>query len=73
MRRNADQVLAEIDAGSRDGVKVGWNMTIGSGGQFVASLRIIEVDINRATGIVTLESGRNGLVEIGHRASAYAE
>ena len=69
VRRNNDQVLAEIDAGSRDGVKRGWVMTIGSGGNFVARLRIIEVDINRATGIVELEDEFDrGRVHIGHHA-----
>jgi len=55
VRRSSDQILAEIDAGSRDGVEIGWLMTIGHGGEFVARLRVISVDINRATGIVELE------------------
>lgn len=55
VRRTADQTLAEIDAGSRDGVKEGWVMTIGSNGAFMGNLRIISVDINRATGVVELE------------------
>jgi hypothetical protein len=54
--RSIDQVLAEIDAGSRDGVKVGWVMSVGRGGDFMGKLRIISVDINRATGVVSLES-----------------
>jgi hypothetical protein len=54
VRRNRDEVRAEIDAGSRDGVQVGWLMTIHDG-SFVARLRIIEVDINRSVGIVELE------------------
>ncbi len=71
VRRSQDQVLAEIDAGSRDGVKEGWVMTIGHGGGFIARLRIVNVDINRATGIVELEDQTaRGRVEVGHLAFA---
>jgi hypothetical protein len=65
--RRADRTFADIDVGSRDGVKEGNVLTIGHGGQFIARLRIVEVDINRSTGIVELEDefGR-GKVEIGH-------
>ncbi len=67
VRRNNEQVLAEIDAGSRDGVKVGWRMVIGSKGNFLARLRIIEVDISRATGVVELEdTATRGRVEPGN-------
>jgi hypothetical protein len=62
--------LVEIDAGSRDGVKEGWILTIGEGGTFLGKLRIIDVDINRSTGILTLESKDRGLVQIGNRAYA---
>jgi hypothetical protein len=71
VRRNEDQVLAEIDAGSRDGVKEGWVMTVGFGGTFIAKLRVISVDINRATGIVELEDEFNrGRVEVGQQVYA---
>ena len=72
VRRSGDgQVLAEIDAGARDGVKVGWKMTIGQGGTFIGNLRIISVDINRSTGIVTLENElERGLVQVGQRVMA---
>ncbi len=69
VRRNSDQVLAEIDAGSRDGVEVGWLMTIGHGGDFIGRLRIVSVDINRATGVVELEQNP---VEVGHLVIARA-
>lgn len=72
VERSAGQVLAEIDAGSRDGVKEGWVMTIGSGGTFVGNLRIINVDINRATGIVSLENKDRGLVQVGHKVHILA-
>ncbi len=72
VERNSGQVLAEIDAGSRDGVKEGWSMTIGNGGDFVANLRIINVDINRATGVVSLESKDRGMVQVGFKAHAIA-
>jgi hypothetical protein len=65
--------LAEIDAGSKDGVKLQWMMTIGNGGNFIANLRIINVDINRSTGIVTLEDAKKGRVaQVGHTAHALA-
>jgi ABC-type transporter Mla subunit MlaD len=69
VRRSPDQTLAEIDAGSRDGVEEGWTFTVAHGGVFKAKLRIIAVDINRATGILELEdAGARGEVEVGHRA-----
>ena len=68
VRRSADGVLAEIDAGSRDGVREGWLMTIADGGTFIGNLRVIKVDVNRSTGVVELEdaSGR-GEVKTGQR------
>lgn len=69
VERSNTQVLAEINAGSRDGVKKDWSMTISRDGVFVANLRIIDVDINRATGVVTLEKQR---VEVGQMAHAMA-
>jgi hypothetical protein len=72
VRRSSDQVLAEIDAGSRDGVKKGWVMTISNGGEFIARLRIISVDINRATGIVEMEDKTPQRVEVGYLAYAWA-
>jgi chromosome segregation ATPase len=71
VRRGAEQTLAEINAGSRDGVRQGWIMTIGRSGNFLGNLRIIAVDINNATGIVELEdpNGR-GRVEAGDRVYA---
>jgi hypothetical protein len=71
VRRAGDgQVLVEIDAGSRDGVKEGWRMTLGRGGTFVGNLQIVAVDINHATGVVTLENEDRGLVRVGDRAFA---
>ncbi len=58
VRRTADEVLAEIDAGSRDGVKIGWVLTISNAEGFAGRLRVTEVDINRAVGVVELEQGR---------------
>lgn len=73
VRRNPQGTYAEIDAGERDGVKVGWIMTIHHGGKFIGNLRIEQVDINRATGVVLLEDeSRAGLVQVGHRANARA-
>ena len=43
-------------------------MTIGDNGIFIGRLRITHVDINRSTGVVTLEDPTRGLVETGQRA-----
>jgi len=72
VERNSGQVLAEIDAGSRDGVQKDWVMTIGNRGDFIANLRIVNVDINRATGIVSLENKERGMVQVGFTAHAVA-
>ncbi len=71
VRRSEDSTLAEISAGSRDGVQEGWVLTIADGSRFVGNLRIIEVDVNRATGVVELEdAGSRGTVRAGQRAIA---
>lgn len=71
VRRSSDEVLAEIDAGQRDGVKVGWKMTISNENGFVANLRITQVDITRAVGVVELEQAAGaGRVAIGDRVIA---
>jgi len=71
VRRNGDQILAEIDAGTRDGVKQGWTMIISQGGTFIGNLRIISVDINKATGVISHENAQQrGMVQVGHRATA---
>lgn len=68
--RNNDDVLVEINSGSRDGVQEGWIMTVGNDGTFLGRLQIDEVDINRSIGRVTLESPSRGLVVPG--TTAYA-
>jgi len=55
VRRGQDQTLAVINAGSRDGIEKGWVMNVARGGSFIATLRIIEVDINRSTGVLELQ------------------
>ena len=65
-----DRTLVEIDAGSRDGVQEGWILTVGSDGTFVGRLRVIKVDLNRSTGILTHEDPARGMAEPGHRAYA---
>jgi len=73
VRRENGATLAEINAGSRDGVKAGWTMTIGDGSTFVGNLRITEVDVNRAVGVVELEDAASrGEVKVGQRAIARA-
>jgi hypothetical protein len=71
VKREPDATLAEINAGSRDGVKEGWVMTIADGSNFVGNLRIVQVDVNRAVGVVELEDVEaRGEVKSGHRAIA---
>lgn len=72
VRRTSDQTLVEIAAGSRDGIKEGWTMTIGRGATFLGNLRIINVDINRATGVVMLEDPERGLVDVGDEVQTWA-
>ena len=73
VRADPAGVLAEINAGERDGVREGWTLTIADGGRFVANLRIIEVDVNRSVGVVELEDpATRGRVQAGQRAIARA-
>ena len=68
VRRGQDQTLAVINAGSRDGIEKGWVMNVARGGSFIATLRIIEVDINRSTGVLELQDIPNrGEVQPGDR------
>lgn len=62
--------LAEINAGSRDGIREGWLLTIADNGRFIANLRVTTVDVNRATGIIELEDAGRGSVEVGQKAIA---
>jgi predicted nucleic acid-binding Zn-ribbon protein len=63
--------LASIDAGERDGVQPGWVLTISDGTNYIANLRVIEVDVNRAVGLVELEDPAAGrLVSAGQTAIA---
>lgn len=57
-----NDVLVEINVGTRDGVRKGWIMTIGDNGTFLGRLQIEKVDINRSVGRVTLEDASRGLV-----------
>jgi len=68
--RNDNEVLAEINVGSRDGVKEGWIMAVGDGSSFFGRLQIAEVDINRSIGRISLESSDRGLVAPGSKVFA---
>ncbi|MSR34202.1 MAG: hypothetical protein EXS12_05315 [Phycisphaerales bacterium] len=70
VRRGADSTMAEINAGSRDGVQPGWVMSIADGGKYVGNLRITTVDVNRSVGVVELEQAGKGEVRTGLRAIA---
>ena len=70
VRRGADSTMAEINAGSRDGVQAGWVMSIADGGKYIGNLRITTVDVNRAVGVVELEQADKGNVRTGLRAIA---
>jgi peptidoglycan hydrolase CwlO-like protein len=73
VRRGDGAPLAEINAGSRDGVKSGWVLAIGDGSTFVGNLRITQVDVNRSVGVIELEdAGARGEVRVGQRAVARA-
>ncbi|MFM7133546.1 MAG: hypothetical protein ACKO0W_04435 [Planctomycetota bacterium] len=73
VRRGGEAALAEINAGSRDGIKAGWVLTIGEGSTFVGNLRITEVDVNRSVGVIELEdAATRGAVKAGQRAIARA-
>ncbi len=66
--RGADRTLAEINAGSRDGVQPGWSMMIADGNRFIGNLRITHVDVNRSVGAVELEDpSARGEVKAGLR------
>ena len=70
VRRTDNQVYAEIDAGSRDGVKVGWTMTIGDGERFIGKLKITSVDVNKSVGNVELEDvAARGAVRAGQKVT----
>lgn len=70
INRTSGGVYAEIDAGSRDGVKVGWLMTIGDGSRFIGKLRITSVDMNKSVGTVELEdAATRGPVRVGQRVT----
>ena len=68
--RANDDVLVEINAGSRDGVQKGWIMTVGQDGTFLGRLQVEQVDINRSICRVTLGDPSRGLVVPG--SSVYA-
>ena len=71
VRRSADGTLAEINAGTRDGVADGWVLSITDGARFIGNLRIIETDVNRATGVIELEDAQaRGEVKPGMNAIA---
>ncbi|MBT5583117.1 MAG: hypothetical protein HOJ54_03830 [Phycisphaerae bacterium] len=72
VNRVNDRTMIEIDAGSREGVQEGWLLTVGNGGTFIGRLRIIDVDLNRSTGILSLEQESRGLAKPGHKAYAMA-
>jgi len=70
VRRGVDSTMAEINAGSRDGVQPGWVMSIADGGKYVGNLRITTVDVNRSVGVVELEQASKGEVRTGLRVIA---
>lgn len=70
VRRSNEQTLAEINAGSRDGLRQGWVLMVGRAGNFLGNLRIIAVDVNRATGIIEMEDPTRGKIEPGDRVYA---
>ena len=73
VRARDGSTFAEINAGSRDGVKVGWTMMIGDGATYIGNIKITHVDVNRAVGVIELENASaRGEVKVGQRAIARA-
>ena len=68
--RDDNEVLVEINVGSRDGVKKGWIMAVGDGNSFFGRLEVAQVDVNRSIGRISLESPERGLVVPGAKAFA---
>lgn len=69
--KSGDATLAEIDAGSRDGVRVGWVLTIADKSRFIGKLRITTVDLNKSVGTVELvDEATRGPVKVGQRVTA---
>lgn len=74
VRQSQGLVLAEIDAGQRDGIKEGWVMIVGDGqGGYVGRLHIINVDINRATGTLQDVAGNPIMAQVGYQAFAHKD
>ena len=59
---------AEVDGGTRDGIRLGDHFYITQGGTFIAMIEVVWVDRNRALGRIKLESTTRGLVQVGHSA-----
>jgi len=64
------QPRAEIDLGSRDGLRANQKFIIHRNGQFVANFIVTRVDINRAVGRLELVQGELGGVQVGDRVSS---
>jgi hypothetical protein len=65
-------VYAEIEAGQRDGIKEGWELTLGDGeGGYLGRLRVVRVDLNRATGVAQDANGRPVTIPVGSVAVAF--
>lgn len=71
VRTAEGRTLVEVNVGQRDGIKLGWQLTIGENGEYVGLIRIVDVDINKSTGVLegNLSSGR--MVRVGNRAYAW--
>jgi len=71
VEESAGRTLVELDAGSRDGIKKDWGMFISHNGNFIGSVRIIEVDVNHSVGVVELMNPSAGTdVKVGYQAHA---
>ncbi len=46
------QMLASIDAGSADRIRPGMELSVTRGNEFVGKLRVVDVDLNNAAGVV---------------------
>jgi len=63
-RDTSGQLLAAIDAGSADRIRPGMELSVTRGNEFIAKLRVLDVDLNNASGVVDTLN-RNTQVQVG--------
>lgn len=69
VEKSSGETLVEVDAGSVDGMKKGWGLTITRGADYIATIQILNVDVRRSTGKVIF-TNKGSVVEVGNVAAA---